>query len=379
MRVAAGGSIASTARVIDADGKFVMPGLVDLHAHIYRPDLLQAALYFGVTSVRDQGSAIGPLVAYADGIAAGRVAGPRVAYGGFQFYSDWPFDDEQGRGLEPEADSQHLRRSIGLAEAFGAQHVKTRTFRRWDINARMIDEAHRRGMRATGHCAAPLPLIAAGMDAKEHIGMCSTRGSASPYALNDALIYDDEVQLYRAARVAVIPTISYLALAARLSQNPKLLDADSEVTPFITRDDFDWMLNMKAPERERELRAAREARQTTAKLARAGVMLGAGTDIWQLPTALHLELEELVASGLTTSDAIRAATSTAARIIGVDDAVGTVEQGKLADLLILDADPLVDIRNTRRISAVVQGGRVVDRNAIRAAFSRPVQARDARR
>ena len=209
--------------------------------------------------------------------------------------------------------------------------------------------------------------------------MCSTRGSASPYALNDALIYDDEVQLYRAARVAVIPTISYLALAARLSQNPKLLDADSEVTPFITRDDFDWMLNMKAPERERELRAAREARQTTAKLARAGVMLGAGTDIWQLPTALHLELEELVASGLTTSDAIRAATSTAARIIGVDDAVGTVEQGKLADLLILDADPLVDIRNTRRISAVVQGGRVVDRNAIRAAFSRPVQARDARR
>lgn len=377
-RVAAGGSIASGARVIDAVGKFVMPGLADLHAHIYRPDLLQAALYFGVTTVRDQGSAIGPLVAYADGIAAGRTQGPRVTYGGFQFYSDWPFDDEQGRGLEPEADSQHVRRSVGLAAAFGAQHIKTRTFRRWDINARMIDEAHVRGMRATGHCAAPLPLIAAGMDAKEHIGMCSTRGSANPFALNDALIYDDEVQLFRAARVSVVPTISYYALSAP-SETSRLLEADSEAAPFITRDDFGWYLNMKKSEREREARAMREARATTLKLARAGVTIGTGTDLWQLPTAVHLELEELVASGLTTREAIQAATSSAARIIGADDEVGTIEPGKLADLLILDADPLSDIRNTRRISAVVQGGRVVDRAAIRAAFDRSAQAGAPRR
>ena len=103
--------------------------------------------------------------------------GPRIAYGGFQFYSDWGIDEEQGRGIEPEADSGHVKRSVGLAQAFGAQHIKTRTFRRWDINARMIAEAHRRGMRATGHCATQLPLIAAGMDAKEHIGFCSTRGA----------------------------------------------------------------------------------------------------------------------------------------------------------------------------------------------------------
>ena len=112
---------------------------------------------------------MGPLVAHADGIAAGVTAGPRIAYGGFQFYSDWGIDEEQGRGIEPEADSGHVRRSVGLAQAFGAQHIKTRTFRRWDINARMIADAHRRGMRATGHCATQLPLIAAGMDAKEHL------------------------------------------------------------------------------------------------------------------------------------------------------------------------------------------------------------------
>ena len=124
-----------------------MPGLMDLHAHTVGADLLPGFLYFGVTTIRDHGSSMAPLVAYADGITAGRTAGPRIAFGGFQFYSDWPFDDEQGRGIEPEADSDHVNRSVSLADAFGAQHIKTRTFRRWDINARMIAEAHRRGLR----------------------------------------------------------------------------------------------------------------------------------------------------------------------------------------------------------------------------------------
>jgi hypothetical protein len=172
-----------------------------------------------------------------------------------------------------------VQRSVSLSDGFGAQHIKTRTFRRWDINAHMIAEAHRRGLRVTGHCAAQLPLIAAGMDAKEHSGMCSTRGTATPYAMNDALIYDDQVQLFRAAGVAVIPTISYLSFAAGLSENPKLLDADSEVAPFLTKDDFGWMLNMRPAERARVSRAARDARASTAKLVRAGVIVGVGTDI----------------------------------------------------------------------------------------------------
>jgi len=247
--------------------------------------------------------------------------------------------------------------------------VKTRTFRHWDVNARMIAAAHRLGMRATGHCAAPLPLIAAGMDAKEHIVMCSTRGTATIYAMNDMLIYDDEVQLFRAARVAVIPTISYMSFAARLAANPKLLDADTELTPFVARDDFGWMLQLTPADRAQMERAARQARITTSRLARAGIVLGAGTDVWQVPTGVHMELEELVAAGLSPAEAIRAATSSAARIIGVERDLGTVEAGKLADLLILDANPLADIRNTRRIAAVIQGGRVVDRAAIRRAFA----------
>ncbi len=74
-----------------------------------------------------------PLIAYAEAFAADVLPGPRVGYGGFQFYSDWSFDEDQGRGVEPEADPDHIKRSVALAKSFGAQHIKTRTFRRWDI------------------------------------------------------------------------------------------------------------------------------------------------------------------------------------------------------------------------------------------------------
>ena len=347
--------------MIDAAGRTVIPGLMDLHAHEYVPDVLPGCLYFGVTTTRDQGSAVAPLVAWGEAIAAGVSEGPRLGYGAVQYYSDWAWDDEQGQGVEPEADPEHVARSIALDAAFGAQHVKTRTFRRWDIDARFVAEAHRRGMRVTGHCAYPLPLLAAGMDSKEHLGFCP-RG--------EDRIYDDFVQLYRAAGVAVVPTISYLTLGARIDR-PHMFDGDAELAPFLPpADNFDSMVQLSPEERRSFIRLAGHWREGTAKLARAGVMLGTGTDVWQLPDAVHLELEELVRAGLSPLAAIRAATGDAARILGAERDLGTIETGKLADLVILNADPLADVRNTRRIGVVVQNGRIVDRVALRARGSR---------
>ena len=357
-QIAPAGTISTNAvRVLDAEGRTAIPGLMDLHAHTYRPDLLPGYPYFGVTTIRDQGSSMAPLVAYADNIASGTLPGPRVAYGGFQFYSDWSLDEEQGRGIEPESDPNHIKRAVDLAQAFGAQHIKTRTFRRWDINARMITEAHRRGMRATGHCSHLLPLVAAGMDAKEHIGLCEERG--------DAYMYDDLIQLFKAANINVVPTISYLELAVRLNRHHSALEEDVELAPFLPdRENFGWMFNLKQAELNDWVQLVQQSREGTLKLWRAGVTIGTGTDIWQIPTGVHMELEQLVAVGMSPLQAIHAGTGASAKILGAEKDLGTISVGKWADLVILDADPLVDIRNTRRIWRVMEYGRLIDRDAI---------------
>ena len=118
---------------------------------------------------------------------------------------------------------------------------------------------------------------------------------------------------------------------------------------------------MNAGQREYWIQSAARAREMTLKLSRAGITIGTGTDIWQVPIGVHMELQQLVLAGLTRLEAIHAATGAAAQILGADKELGTIEAGKWADLVFLDADPLSDIRNTRRIWNVMRDGQLVDR------------------
>jgi imidazolonepropionase-like amidohydrolase len=147
-----------------------------------------------------------------------------------------------------------------------------------------------------------------------------------------------------------------------MKEHPEALYADSQVAPFLPeRNVFHWMEAFDSA-RDREYRGyVQQARAATAKWARAGLTIGTGTDIWQVPTAVHMELEEMVKAGMTPLQAISAATANSARIIGIERQTGTIELEKWADLVLLDSNPVADIRNTRSIRAIMQAGRIVDR------------------
>ncbi len=97
---------------------------------------------------------------------------------------------------------------------------------------------------------------------------------------------------------------------------------------------------------------------------KAGIRIVAGTDIFFLPQGLHWDLELLVRAGLSPLEALRTATSNAAAALGLEGQLGCISPGAVADLVVLEADPLKDIRNTQKVHSIIQGGRIIDRPAL---------------
>ena len=350
VRIASAGTIVTPpgAGVVDGAGRPAIPGMIDLHSHHPWASYWRGQLYFGVTTRRSAGNA-----PPADGLTAGEWLGPRLAGARGRFETEqWPFTRGASTGIMPEVDPQHLDRVIRLSAGLGSDLIKIHGAGGWATQVRTVVEAHSLGMRVTGHCAYPLTLIAAGIDSKEHLGWQCTAHDVGRW-------YDDLVQLYARSGVPIIPTVAILSTAEQLrGVNVPVPPEVASLFGGVEQWAIARSLNRRTytAELANVLDAAR-------KLHRAGVALGAGTDI-ERPDALQYELEALVEASLTPLEAIAAATSVAARIMGASDDVGRIAPGLFADIVILDADPSIDIRNARRIWRVIQGGRVVDRQLL---------------
>jgi len=336
--------------VLDAGGRTAIPGLIDLHAHIWGDDVTAGFLYAGVTTVRDVGSPITQTADLADAIASGLRPGSRVTFGGMLF--------NNGPGISEDAqqfvsDSGAIDRGIQLAKGLGAVYIKHRAFEGWTEAVRTVTTAHRYGLPVSGHCSHQLPVVAAGVDGREHSGDCF-RDVAPPY--------EDQIKLTRAAGMWVVPDPAFFEPFLRLAVDSTGL-AGPDIAPFFTS--VSRALYFAAPVAQRASYArSNDRRQARAKAFHdAGVPLGTGTD-GNLPNGVQMNLEALVRGGLTPMEAIVAATGEAARILRAQDEIGTIVVGKRADLVILDADPSEDIRNTNRVWNVIQDGRVVDRSGL---------------
>jgi len=346
---------AKDARAIDAGGAVVMPGLTDMHSHQDGAQQMRGALYNGITVLRDQGSDLATVAARADESFSGDAVLPWTSFGGFQLYTDWAFSNGIEQGLEPERDAGQIGRAVDLLVAHGAEHMKIRTFHGWNGVTRLIEAAHRAGLRTTGHCILPLALLAAGMDSKEHLGnTCGERFNAP--------LHEDITAVLHASRINVIPTsmlssweeiwIADSNFLRRPDVQPFTVPAKRDQKPFGASDPGYWIVGQGSLMID-QMRALHDA----------GVLFGVGCDAPLLPWGSHLELQRMVAAGLTPLEAIRAGTLESMRILGHDAELGSIEAGKLANLIILEpgAEPWRDIRDTRRIREVILGGKLVDR------------------
>ena len=384
------------ARTIDGRGLFAIPGLWDMHVHtVGRGSPTHYAGLFlanGVTGVRDMGDDLRLLRALRDSIARGSVLAPRLVYGG---RLDGP-GPRPGYALTlaRPADVPQALDSLMRARVDFVKVPSTLTRELYDAIARA---AQKRRLPVAGHVPFEVTMAhaaQAGQASIEHeddlMAACGTRELAIKQRINAAARTDDlriiapvmhaAADSLRAARddaacnatiralvrqrTWFTPTLIVYQPYARGFDSATVNDPRLTYVPAALRQRWQNTLQGRTAQDFAAVTAYFDL-QRTAQLHRAGVRFLAGTDTplpYVIPGfSLHDELELLTRAGLTPQQALQAATSNPAEFLGMDESFGSIAPGKIADLVLLSADPLADVRNTRRVTAVVLNGRYLDR------------------
>ena len=413
-------SVPPNATRIPAEGKFLIPGLIDGHVH-YWDWFGELLLAHGVTTVLDLGNYSDYMVALAGSIEKGMDVGPRIFAAG-EFLCAVPAAAGRGtrsgggdrrseiRVLQAQAfleDEQQARKKVQELVAKGMKVVKAFQNLSPAQLAAIADEAHKLGVPVSGHSRDALASIAAGQDQLVHESSVisgAIKNAANRRAYEEqtapcsASLMDSEgmdalvalmvkrgvhynptfVSRYKmfskratehelaTVRLFARNTLQYVPIDVRegiLSSFRRLRNELRATDPPSAG--FQSVDTMTPKELEAHRRCYASSQDFVRRFVAAGGILNAGTDTpsTSVPGAgLHHELEILVEAGLTPMQALQAATVNTAKYLRMEKDLGTIEAGKLADLVVLDADPLVNISNTQKIHSVIKNGKLVDRS-----------------
>ncbi len=389
------------ATVVDASGKYLIPGLWDAHVHLTfaTEQALPLFVAHGVTSVRDVGSQIDEVRAMRRRVAAGALAGPRIRTSGPILESaewmrrayrivppDHPVWAAAPRVLVTGANAQSLVDSLVRA---GVDLIKARNVYGAEFLA-LAAATERAGIPFASHNPNRVNMVDAarsGLDSFEHAesiwGDFDTLGVAARQRMFDAVAATHV--LVAATMVTDLESNSPdSAILAAIADTAGSLDPRNRSLPLRMRANWREAVNQRRLIGRAPPGLTQRIAGGVRAMHRAGIPMLAGSDVGGVPlvypgSSLHEELELLVRDGgLSPMEALQSATRNQSRFFGARDSTGTITVGRSADLVLLDADPLADIRNTRRIRAVVLGGRLLDRAALDALLGQTSPLRGAR-
>lgn len=384
---------ADAARV-EAREQTLIPGLWDMHAHLTKigPTALPLFLANGVTGVRDMGSDFAEVARLRGEIAAAaRLGPPRIFTSGPILESAEnvermhreqvvePFE----RVRAPVADPADAARVVDSIAALGVDYLKIRTFASPETFAALAAAARRVGLPLVGHTFGLTPelILESGMKSIEHVML----------PLLDDRTEAERLTTFRRlaeAGVAMVTTgvVGRESLFLPLQRQAAVVADSAGEVDTRRRYVSEWLLadwREQLAERQADPQdlsgIAASAARNLQEMRRVGMRILPGTDSGVLLIYpgfhLHDELELLVErAGMTPMEALIAATRSSAEYLGAADSTGTIEEGKVADLVLLDADPLADIRNTKRIAGVVAAGRWYDRAGLDAMLEAVAEA-----
>ena len=411
-------SIPRSTRTVDGTGKFLMPGLADMHAHLTgasepsgsREFILPLMLASGITTVRDMGGYLEALVPLRREIEAGKLVAPRIFFAG-------PYLDGKPPFFQPSlvvTNSAEAAADIHALTSQGVDFIKVQSNLSRDAYFAIAELCRREHLTFVGHVPDRVTAAEAsdaGQRSIEHLtGVLRACSSEEPVlmrkqfaappkkgtvgqSMDRQLAWQIELlQSYSEEKAAAliaefvrnqtwqVPTLillrndAYPTPAGDPSRDSRRAYIPGQVLANWDKGTRDRDKGAKAEEFSLRSRFMEASLRMVGKMNAAGVAIMAGTDTtapFVFPgSSLHEELALLVEAGLTPMQALQAATKRPAEFVGKLQTQGTIEKGKIADLLLLDANPIEDIHNTEKIRAVIFRGKLLDRNFLDAVLGK---------